>query len=67
MNKSRISRQLADYLDYKQSLGFKLTNEATVLNRFAEYTITPWDTMALEVWWLFFYPLSYLTLTLQTE
>ena len=38
MDNNRISRQLADYLAYKRSLGFKLTHEATVLNRFAEYT-----------------------------
>lgn len=38
MNDNRISRQLANYLDYKRSLGFKLTHETTVLKRFADYT-----------------------------
>lgn len=38
MNNNRISRQLANYLDYKRSPGFKLTSEATVLKRFADYT-----------------------------
>lgn len=38
MNDNRISRQLAGYLDYKRSLGFKLASEATVLKRFADYT-----------------------------
>ena len=38
MESNRISRQLKDYLEYKHSLGFKLTHEATVLKRFAAYT-----------------------------
>ena len=38
MESNRISRQLKDYLEYKHSLGFKLTHEATVLERFAAYT-----------------------------
>ena len=38
MESNRISRQLKDYLEYKHSLGFKLTHEATVLKRFAVYT-----------------------------
>lgn len=33
MESNRISRQLKDYLEYKHSLGFKLTHEATVLKR----------------------------------
>lgn len=40
MNNNRISRQLEDYLDYKHSLGFKLIHEATVLQRFSDYTLT---------------------------
>lgn len=40
MNNNRIARQLADYLDYKRSLGFKLTSEATVLKRFVNYTVS---------------------------
>ncbi len=39
MNNNRISQQLTDYLNYKRSLGFKLTKEATILKRFADYTI----------------------------
>lgn len=38
MESNRISRQLKDYLEYKHSLGFKLTHESTVLKRFAAYT-----------------------------
>lgn len=38
MESNRISRQLKDYLEYKHSLGFKLTYEATVLKRFDAYT-----------------------------
>ena len=38
MESNRISRQLKGYLEYKHSLGFKLTHEATVLKRFAAYT-----------------------------
>lgn len=39
MNNNRISRQLEDYLDYKHSLGFKLIHEATVLQKFSDYTL----------------------------
>ena len=37
---NRISRQLKGYLTYKRSLGFKLIHEATVLKRFADYTLS---------------------------
>lgn len=40
MTNNRISKQLDDYLTYKHSLGFKLVHEATVLQRFANYTLT---------------------------
>lgn len=40
MTENRISRQVTDYLAYKRSIGFKLTNEATVLKRFADYTLS---------------------------
>ena len=40
MNDNRISRQLADYLAYKKSLGFKLDRESSVLKRFADYTLS---------------------------
>lgn len=39
MNANRISKQLDEYLDYKHSLGFKLTHEETVLRSFAKYTL----------------------------
>lgn len=39
MKGNRISRQLDEYLDYKHSLGFKLTHEESVLRNFANYTL----------------------------
>lgn len=39
MIKNRITEQIDDYLFYKHSLGFKLVHEATVLQRFANYTL----------------------------
>ena len=40
MENNRITQQLKAYLEYKHSLGFKLTNDTTVLERFASYTRT---------------------------
>lgn len=40
MNNNRLSKQLKEYLDYKRSLGFKLIQEETVLNRLIEYTLS---------------------------
>ena len=39
MNTNRISKQLDEYLDYKHSLGFKLTHTESVLRNFANYTL----------------------------
>ena len=39
MKDNRISRQPDEYLDFKHSLGFKLTHEESVLRNFANYTL----------------------------
>lgn len=39
MNSNRISRQLEEYLEYKHSLGYRLTHEEYVLRSFVKYTL----------------------------
>lgn len=39
MTANTISRQIDEYLEYKRSLGFKMTGEETVLHSFSRYTL----------------------------
>ena len=39
MKSNRISRQLEEYLEYKHSLGYRLTHEEYVLRNFVNYTL----------------------------
>jgi len=38
LNENLISRQIEEYIAYKQSLGFKISNESQELRRFAKFT-----------------------------